>query len=107
MDYLDKRANRRMNKPMAAASKDPKDATFCLTETDTFFEQDFKIIQEFYMTKERNTKSVAELIFDFYYFYSYEFSQNSQVIDIKSPKGFSTKFSRDKFPFSIVDPFEQ
>jgi hypothetical protein len=28
-------------------------------ETDAFFEKDLKVIKEFYMPKEENTKSVA------------------------------------------------
>ena len=80
---------------------------YCLTETDTFFEQDLKIIQEFYMPKERNTKSVSELLFDFFYFFSYQFNSNSQVIDVKNSKGFTPKISKDLTPFTIVDPFEQ
>lgn len=58
------------------------------------------------MPKERNTKSIAELIYEFFYFYVYEFDYNNQVIDIKNSSGFSPKCSRDKYPFSIVDPFE-
>jgi hypothetical protein len=36
----------------------------------------------------------------------YEFDPYKQIINIKDGEGFSPKFSRDKFPFSIVDPFE-
>lgn len=49
---------------------------YCLTETDTFFESDFKIIQEFYMPKEKNNKSCAELLYEFFYFYTYVFDSN-------------------------------
>ena len=59
------------------------------------------------MPKERNTQSVAELLFDFFYFFSYQFNGNSQVIDVKNSKGFTPKISKDLFPFTIVDPFEQ
>ena len=58
------------------------------------------------MPKERNTKSVSELLYEFFYFYSYEFDSTTQVIDIKNGGGFSPKCSRDRYPFSIVDPFE-
>ena len=93
-------------------------------ETDAFFEKDLKVIQQFYMPKEHNTKSVAQLIYEFFYFYVYEFDSANMVINIKEPgsdrverkcrngqvirvgAGFSQKFHRDRFPFSIVDPFE-
>jgi len=88
--------------------KDPSRQVYCLTETDAFFELDFKIIQEYYLPKEggRNTKTVAELLYEFFYFYTYEFDSHSQVIDVKNGGGFSPKCSRDRYPFSIVDPFE-
>lgn len=54
----------------------------------------------------RNTKTVAELLYEFFYFYTYEFDQRTQVIDVKNGGGFSLKCSRDRYPFSIVDPFE-
>lgn len=52
-------------------------------ETDAFFEKDLKVIQQFYMPKEENTKSVAELVYDFFYFYLYEFDSANMVINIK------------------------
>ena len=59
------------------------------------------------MPKEgRNMKTVAELLYEFYFFYLYEFDSSTQVIDIKNGGGFSPKCSRDRYPFSIVDPFE-
>ena len=58
------------------------------------------------MPKERNEKSVAELLYEFFYFYAYEFDYNQKVIDIISNSGFSPKYTRNKYPFSIVDPFE-
>jgi hypothetical protein len=79
---------------------------YCLTDTDCFFENDFKLIQEFYMPKERNTKSIAELIYEFYFFYTYQYDSTSYVIDVTSGTGFSEKWTKDKYPFSIVDPFE-
>lgn len=59
------------------------------------------------MPKEKNNKTCAELLYDFFYFYNYTFDANKQVIDVKNGGGFSPKCSRDKYPFSIVDPFEQ
>ena len=106
IDQLDSKRRRGANGGFTQKPKDPNRSVYCLTETDTFFESDFKIIQEFYMPKERNTKSVAELIHEFFYFYVYEFDYNNQVIDIKNGGGYSPKCSRDKYPFSIVDPFE-
>ena len=52
-------------------------------ETDTFFESDQKIIKEYYMPKEENKKTVAELIYEFLYFYIYEYDSSSMVINIK------------------------
>ena len=53
--------------------RDPNRADVYLCETDAFFESDLKVIDAIYMPKERNTKSVAELIYEFFYFYTYEF----------------------------------
>lgn len=58
------------------------------------------------MPKEKNNKGCAELLYEFFYFYNYTFDSSKQVIDIKNGNGFSTKWSGDKYPFSIVDPFE-
>lgn len=52
-------------------------------ETDAFFENDLKVIQEFYMPKEENKKSVAQLIYEFFFFYVYEFDSANMVINIK------------------------
>lgn len=35
------------------------------------------------MPKEENTKPVAQLIYDFFYFYVYEFDSANMVINIK------------------------
>ena len=35
------------------------------------------------MPKENNTKSVAQLIYEFLYFYVYEFDSTNMVINIK------------------------
>ena len=48
----------------------------------------------------------SQLIYDFFYFYSYEFDPNNQVINIKDTKGFSDKVKKNKYPYTIVDPFE-
>ncbi len=95
-----------------------------MCETDAFFENDLKIIKDYYMPKEENKKSVSELIYEFLYFYVYEFDTSTMVINIKEKwnesvqlvskngqniegrAGFSRKFQKDKYPFSIVDPFE-
>jgi len=76
------------------------------------------------MPKEENTKSVSQLLYEFFYFYVYEFDPSNMVINIKEAgsdsvsrkakngqslnrgAGFTQKFHRDRFPFSIVDPFE-
>ena len=57
------------------------------------------------MNGPENKQSVTELIYDFFYFYTYEYDQKNQLINIKDG-GFTRKFMRDKYPFSIVDPFE-
>jgi hypothetical protein len=93
-------------------------------DTDAFFESDLKIIKDFYMPKKENKKSVGELIYEFLYFYVYEFDSSTMVINIKENRnesillksksgkniegkaGFCQKFQKDKYPFSIVDPFE-
>jgi len=76
------------------------------------------------MPKEENTMSVAQLIYKFFYFYVYEFDSTNMVVNVKEAgsdsvsrkardgktirggAGFSQKFHKDRFPFSIVDPFE-
>ena len=75
-DLLESKRRRTGN---SSKPKDPSKQVYCLTETDTFFESDFKIIQEFYMAKEggRNTKTVAELLYEFFYFFVYEFDPSS------------------------------
>lgn len=105
IDLLESKRRRTGNSNKA---KDPIKQVYCLTETDTFYEDDFKVIDEVYLPKEgsRNTKSVAELVYEFFYFYVYEFDCNKRVIDVKNGGGFSPKCSRDRYPFSIVDPFE-
>lgn len=65
------------------STKDINKKVYCMYETDAFFENDLKVIQEFYMPKERNKKSVAHLIYDFFYFYVYEFDSANMVINIK------------------------
>lgn len=74
-------------------------------ETDAFFENDLKIIDAVYMDKEKNTQSIAELIYGFFFFYTYDFDQTRQQINVKDG-GFTEKETKDKCPFSIVDPFE-
>jgi len=39
--------------------KDINKKVYCMYETDAFFEDDLKVIQEFYMPKEENTMSAA------------------------------------------------
>jgi hypothetical protein len=53
-----------------------EEQVYHLEDTDVFFEKDSKIIEKYYMPKERNVKSVGELIYDFFYFYTYEFNSN-------------------------------
>jgi DNA polymerase sigma len=48
-----------------------------LYNTDAFFEKDLKVIEQHYMPKEKNTKSVAELIYEFFYFYVYTFDTDN------------------------------
>mmetsp|Transcript_21780 Transcript_21780/g.33658 ORF Transcript_21780/g.33658 Transcript_21780/m.33658 type:complete len:162 (+) Transcript_21780:2507-2992(+) len=107
------------------STKDINKNVYCMSDTDAFFEKDLDVIKQFYMPKEENTKSVSQLIYEFFYFYVYEFDSANMVINIKedgsdtippldadaSPMkgirhGFSQKFRKDRFPFSIVDPFE-
>ena len=52
-------------------------------ETDIFFENDLNTIKDHYMPKEENEKSVGELIYEFLYFYVYEFDSSNMVINIK------------------------
>jgi hypothetical protein len=52
-------------------------------ETDAFFENDLNVIKNFYMPKDENTKSVSKLIYEFFYFYVYEFDTANMVINIK------------------------
>ena len=75
--------------------------------TDTWFESNLTVIKKEYMNnKQENQKSVAELMYGFFYFYVYEFDQHRQMIDISCGDGFSTKSGKDMYPFSIVDPFD-
>lgn len=55
-------------------------------ETDTFFENDQKTIKDYYMPKEENKKSVSELIYEFLYFYVYEFDSSNMVINVKEKR---------------------
>mmetsp|Transcript_32695 Transcript_32695/g.24140 ORF Transcript_32695/g.24140 Transcript_32695/m.24140 type:complete len:107 (+) Transcript_32695:139-459(+) len=73
---------------------------------DVFFEKDFKAINKHYFGKEKNTESVVELLYKFFYFYTYEFDPSSQEINVKEG-GFTAKSEANKLPFSIVDPFEK
>ena len=59
-------------------------------ETDAFFEKDPEMIKKYYMTGEPNTKSVAQLIYEFFYFYSYEFDPATMVINIKDGSACTT-----------------
>ena len=80
-----------------------------MIETDAFFENNLKTIQQHYLPKQgtpKNTASVGQLIYEFFVFYLYEFEPTSQVISIKEPSGFARKCQNDKLPFSIVDPFD-
>ena len=61
-------------------------------ETDVFYEDDLKVIKEFYLPKEENKKSVAQLIYDFLYFYVYDFDPEYMVINIKEPGSESMSF---------------
>ncbi len=103
---IDLLESKRRRPAPSSKNKDPAKQVYCLTETDTFFENDFKLIEEYYMPKVRNTKTVAELLYEFFFFYTYEFDYHTQVIDVTNRTGFSRKCSRDRYPFSIVDPFE-
>lgn len=104
-------------------AKDLTKKVYCLCEADTFFESDLKVIKKSYLPKQANTKSVAQLLYEFFYFYTYEFDPALQLINIKQGEdgpdgrskkdnrpltrpGFSLKQERDRFPFSIVDPFD-
>lgn len=55
-------------------------------ETDAFFENDQKTIKDYYMPKEENKKSVSELIYEFLYFYVYEFDSSNMVINVKEKR---------------------
>ena len=57
-----------------------------------FYEDDLKVIKEFYLPKEENKKSVAQLIYDFLYFYVYDFDSENMVINIKEPGSESMSF---------------
>ena len=56
------------------------------------------------MPKEENTKSVAQLIYEFYYFYVYEFDPQNMVINIKDgsecvqSRGFANTPGRNTAP---------
>ena len=52
-------------------------------ETDAFFENDLNVIKNFYMPKDENIKCVSKLIYEFFYFYVYEFDTANMVINIK------------------------
>ena len=52
-------------------------------ETDAFFEKDPKIIKDYYISKEKNNKSIALLIYEFFHFYVYEYDTLNMVINIK------------------------
>lgn len=41
-----------------------------------FFEKNPKVIMEHYMGKQLNEKSVAELVYEFFTFYCYDFDPN-------------------------------
>ena len=56
---------------------------YCMYETDGFFESDQKIIKDHYMPKESNKRSVAELIYEFFYFYVNDYDSSNMVINIK------------------------
>lgn len=60
-----------------------------MSDTDVFFEKNPKVIREHYMGKELNSKSVAELTYEFFTFYCYDFDSNRQIINIKEGEGFS------------------
>jgi len=90
-------------------SNNPESKVFCMIETDAFFENNQKIIQQEYLPKAsqpKNTATVGQLLYEFFVFFLYEFDHNKQVISIKEPGGFSRKCQPDKLPFSIVDPFD-
>jgi DNA polymerase sigma len=54
---------------------DPNKDTMYLSETDVFFERDLAVIEETYLPKEKNTMTVAELVYEFFSFYLYEYDQ--------------------------------
>ena len=88
------------------APKVLKRKVYTLIETDVFFEKDLKVIEKHYMSQQEvNSQSVAELIYNFFFFYVYEFDTANMIIDIKEG-GFTQKKIKDKYPFSIQDPFE-
>ena len=63
--------------------KDLNKNIYQMHETDIFFENDLNTIKDHYMPKEENEKSVGELIYEFLYFYVYEFDSSNMVINIK------------------------
>mmetsp|Transcript_28370 Transcript_28370/g.27318 ORF Transcript_28370/g.27318 Transcript_28370/m.27318 type:complete len:200 (-) Transcript_28370:35-634(-) len=90
-------------------SKGNQQTQYFLVNTDVFFEKDLKVINDHYLGKDRNTLSVPELLYEFFYFFTYCFDPQNQVINVKDGEnGFAAKSTKeeDKYPYSIVDPFE-
>ena len=67
---------------------------------------DLAVINEKYSKSEKNTSSVSELVYGFFYFYMHTFDSEGTFINISSD-GFIPKETKTKYPFDIMDPYGQ
>ena len=67
---------------------------------------DLTEVKKYYSESEKNTSSVSELVYGFFYFYMHTFDSEGTFINISSD-GFIPKETQTKYPFDIIDPYGQ